>query len=93
MNAPERSSAFILDEDSGEQKVTYSQDTKVNQEFVLVVQPFVVLSRFVNFFSHSKFPLFLCVCLFVCSARSLTQEHFALTRKIIPLEICFECNC
>mmetsp|Transcript_11665 Transcript_11665/g.18714 ORF Transcript_11665/g.18714 Transcript_11665/m.18714 type:complete len:128 (-) Transcript_11665:783-1166(-) len=29
MNAPERSSAFILDEDSGEQKVTYTTDTKV----------------------------------------------------------------
>ena len=29
MNAPERSSTFLLDEDSGEQKVTYSTDTKV----------------------------------------------------------------
>jgi hypothetical protein len=29
MNAPERSSAFLLDEEIGEQKVTYSQDTKV----------------------------------------------------------------
>ena len=30
MNAPERASAFLLDEDSGEVKVTYSADTKVS---------------------------------------------------------------
>mmetsp|Transcript_10207 Transcript_10207/g.24396 ORF Transcript_10207/g.24396 Transcript_10207/m.24396 type:complete len:128 (-) Transcript_10207:92-475(-) len=29
MNAPERSSAFLLDEDSGEQKCVYTADTKV----------------------------------------------------------------
>ena len=29
MNAPERSSAFILDEDSGEMKCVYTADTKV----------------------------------------------------------------
>jgi ribonuclease BN (tRNA processing enzyme) len=33
MNAPERASAFLLDEDSGEQKVTYSTDTKVRSYF------------------------------------------------------------
>jgi DNA-directed RNA polymerase II subunit RPB11 len=30
MNAPERSSAFLLDEDNGEEKVTYASDTKVS---------------------------------------------------------------
>mmetsp|Transcript_30994 Transcript_30994/g.35315 ORF Transcript_30994/g.35315 Transcript_30994/m.35315 type:complete len:127 (-) Transcript_30994:1095-1475(-) len=30
MNAPERSNAFLLDEDIGEKKVTYSTDTKVS---------------------------------------------------------------
>ena len=30
MNAPERSAAFLLDEDSGEVKVTYTPDTKVS---------------------------------------------------------------
>lgn len=29
MNAPERSSAFLLDEDSGERKIVYTPDTKV----------------------------------------------------------------
>lgn len=31
MNAPERSSAFLLDEDSGEQKCVYTADTKVSR--------------------------------------------------------------
>lgn len=30
MNAPERSASFLLDEDSGELKITYSADTKVS---------------------------------------------------------------
>lgn len=30
MNAPERSAAFLLDEDNDEQKVTYASDTKVS---------------------------------------------------------------
>lgn len=30
MNAPERSASFLLDEDSGEVKITYSSDTKVS---------------------------------------------------------------
>lgn len=30
MNAPERSAAFLLDEDSEEQKIEYSADTKVS---------------------------------------------------------------
>jgi DNA-directed RNA polymerase II subunit RPB11 len=30
MNAPERSASFLLDEDSGELKITYSSDTKVS---------------------------------------------------------------
>mmetsp|Transcript_2968 Transcript_2968/g.3380 ORF Transcript_2968/g.3380 Transcript_2968/m.3380 type:complete len:128 (-) Transcript_2968:292-675(-) len=30
MNAPERSAAFLLDEDNGEEKVTYASDTKVS---------------------------------------------------------------
>ena len=30
MNAPERSASFLLDEDSGEVKVTHSADTKVS---------------------------------------------------------------
>jgi len=29
MNAPERSASFLLDEDSGEQKIVYTADTKV----------------------------------------------------------------
>jgi DNA-directed RNA polymerase II subunit RPB11 len=29
MNAPERSAAFLLDEDNGEQKIVYTADTKV----------------------------------------------------------------
>jgi DNA-directed RNA polymerase II subunit RPB11 len=29
MNAPERSACFLLDEESGEQKITYTSDTKV----------------------------------------------------------------
>jgi DNA-directed RNA polymerase II subunit RPB11 len=29
MNAPERSSAFLLDEDNGERKIVYTADTKV----------------------------------------------------------------
>lgn len=29
MNAPERSAAFMLDEDSGERKIVYTADTKV----------------------------------------------------------------
>lgn len=29
MNAPERASAFLLDEDNGEVKITYTPDTKV----------------------------------------------------------------
>lgn len=29
MNAPERSAAFILDEDNGERKIVYTPDTKV----------------------------------------------------------------
>jgi hypothetical protein len=32
MNAPERSASFILDEDSGEQKITYTADTKVTNQ-------------------------------------------------------------
>jgi hypothetical protein len=32
MNAPERSSAFLLDEDSGEVKIVYTADTKVSRE-------------------------------------------------------------
>mmetsp|Transcript_20800 Transcript_20800/g.28916 ORF Transcript_20800/g.28916 Transcript_20800/m.28916 type:complete len:124 (+) Transcript_20800:133-504(+) len=30
MNAPERASSFLLDEDSGEVKITYATDTKVS---------------------------------------------------------------
>lgn len=30
MNAPERSSCFLLDEDNGEMKITYASDTKVS---------------------------------------------------------------
>ena len=30
MNAPERSASFLLDEDSGEEKITYASDTKVS---------------------------------------------------------------
>ena len=30
MNAPERSAAFLLDEDNAEEKVTYTPDTKVS---------------------------------------------------------------
>eukprot|EP00957_Ditylum_brightwellii_P156140 11884492-Ditylum_brightwellii.AAC.1 len=30
MNAPERSAAFLLDEDNGEVKITYAADTKVS---------------------------------------------------------------
>eukprot|EP00555_Chaetoceros_dichaeta_P008621 CAMPEP_0198263994 /NCGR_PEP_ID=MMETSP1447-20131203/14317_1 /TAXON_ID=420782 /ORGANISM="Chaetoceros dichaeta, Strain CCMP1751" /LENGTH=121 /DNA_ID=CAMNT_0043952785 /DNA_START=190 /DNA_END=555 /DNA_ORIENTATION=+ len=30
MNAPERFSAFLLDEDIGEEKITYASDTKVS---------------------------------------------------------------
>ena len=30
MNAPERSAAFLLDEDNAEEKVTYTDDTKVS---------------------------------------------------------------
>ena len=29
MNAPERTAAFLLDEDSGEQKIVYTADTKI----------------------------------------------------------------
>lgn len=30
MNAPERSQSFLLDEDNGEEKITFTQDTKVS---------------------------------------------------------------
>jgi DNA-directed RNA polymerase II subunit RPB11 len=30
MNAPERTAAFLLDEDNGEMKITYTADTKVS---------------------------------------------------------------
>ena len=30
MNAPERTSSFLLDEDIGETKIVYSSDTKVS---------------------------------------------------------------
>lgn len=29
MNAPERTASFLLDEDSGEQKIVYTADTKI----------------------------------------------------------------
>jgi hypothetical protein len=63
MNAPERSSAFILDEDSGEQKVTYNQDTKVQIRISYVLHTFVaVVSSFQLGVSHLMVPEF---CVFL----------------------------
>lgn len=33
MNAPERTSSFLLDEDTGEVKIVYKQDTKASSGF------------------------------------------------------------
>jgi len=33
MNAPERTATFLLDEDSGEQKIVYTADTKIANRY------------------------------------------------------------
>ena len=72
MNAPERSSAFLLDEDAGEVKIVYTPDTKVGS-FVFVGLRW----KFLLFAEHEM----------TIARRLRTQEHFDSTRKTIRLEI------
>lgn len=102
MNAPERSSSFLLDEDNGETKVVYTTDTKVKIRRPDVNVVVVVAAAAVaavggggdgDGASSNRVP-HLCYSSLVHPyySRSQMRVHFDSTRRIIQLATFFGCN-
>ena len=85
MNAPERSSAFLLDEDSGEVKCVYTADTKVRTQMERL--------RLNCCNINAKKCCFVLFCFVFFSFRSRMLEPSVLTKKITLQQTCCECSC